>query len=129
MRSLRECKINYFANMTYILLRTIAIIVTSIVTGVGVAVTKDIDMVITALLVALVLAVLNHTIKPILSIVLSPITLITLGLFSFVINGAMIVLAQKIVPSFQVPSFLMAVWFAFVLAIVNGVLHIFDGRD
>jgi putative membrane protein len=81
----------------------------------------------TALLVAVVIAVINHTIKPLFMLVSIPVNLMTLGLFSFVINGAMILLAERIVGStFHVPSLLLAIYFALVLSIVNWVLHIFE---
>jgi putative membrane protein len=47
-------------------------------------------------------------------------------LFSFVINGLMILLADKIVPDFFIPSLLMAIYFSIVLTITNWVLHIFE---
>ena len=80
----------------------------------------------TALIVAVVLAVINHTIKPLFMIISIPINLVTLGLFSFVINGLMILLADKIVPGFALPSLVVAIYFSIVLAVVNWVLHIFE---
>lgn len=116
--------------MLYIFLRVVAILITSYITKVGIDLSLTPKMALnalwTALLVYLILAVVNHTIKPLLHIVSLPINIITLGLFSFVINGLMIVLASKIVDGFYIPSLAMAVWFAFVLSIVNFVLHFFD---
>lgn len=80
----------------------------------------------TGFVVALVLAVINHTIKPIISIVTLPVTVVTLGLFSFVINALMITIASWIVPGFSIPSFWMALVFAVVLSIVNWALFIFE---
>ena len=76
-----------------------------------------------AFAVAVVLAIINNTIKPIISALAFPITVLTLGLFSLVINGAMIVLASLIVPGFSIPSFGMAIVFALVMSLVNWVLH------
>jgi len=111
--------------MNYIIVRTLAVLVTSYLTKVGVPVVFALSTGWTALLVALVLAVINHTIKPIIVLVSLPITLFTLGLFSFVINGLMILLASKIVTGFEIPSLFMAIWFAMVMSVVNWVLHVF----
>lgn len=99
---------------------------TSYITKVGVPIILSFYTGLTALLVALVLAIINNTIKPIISIVSIPINIVTLGLFSFVINGAMILLAAYIVPGFAIPSLLMAIYFAIVLSVINWVLHIFE---
>ena len=112
--------------MKYIIARTIAVLVTSYITRVGVPLVFAVSSVWVALLVALVLAVVNHTIKPVFMLVSIPINVVTLGLFSFVINGLMILLADKIVPDFSVPSLLMAIYFSIVLSVVNWVLHIFE---
>lgn len=117
--------------MKYIIFRTLAVLVTSYITRVGVPLifttTAMFSTVWTALLVAIVIAVINHTIKPLFILVSIPVNLMTLGLFSFVINGFMILLAARIVgPTFVIPSLLMAIYFATVLSIVNWILHIFE---
>jgi putative membrane protein len=80
----------------------------------------------TALVVAVVLAIINHTIKPLFMLISIPINLVTLGLFSFVINGLMILLADKLIDEFSIPSLLMAIYFSIVLAVINWVLHMFE---
>lgn len=112
--------------MRYIIVRTIGILITSYITKVGVPIVFAFSTGLTAVLVAIVLAIINHTIKPVISIISIPITALTLGLFSFVINGAMIVLASYIVPGFAVPSLLMAIYFSLVLSLINWVLHVFE---
>ncbi len=117
--------------MKYLVIRTIAVLVTSYLTKVGVplafgTVAFTLTTTWTALLVALVLAVINHTIKPLFMIISIPINLVTLGLFSFVINGLMILLADKLISAFSIPSLLMAIYFAIVLSVVNWVLHMFE---
>ncbi len=117
--------------MKYLIFRTFAVLVTSYFTKVGVplvftSVAFTLGTTWTALIVAVVLALINHTIKPLFMIVAIPINLVTLGLFSFVINGLMILLADKLVPGFAIPSLLMAIYFAIVLSVVNWVLHIFE---
>ncbi len=108
-----------------LLVATISILVASYITGVGVA-TNSFTGVGWATLTAIVLAIINLTIKPIISLITLPVTIITLGLFSFVINGAMILLASHIVAGFDVPSFLMAIYFSLILGAINWVLHIFS---
>ncbi|MDD2501440.1 MAG: phage holin family protein [Geobacter sp.] len=78
-----------------------------------------------ALLTALVLGLINAFIKPVLSLLTLPLTILTLGLFSLVINALLIMLVTKIVPGFQVQGFLWAVAFSVVLTLVNWVLSIF----
>ncbi|MEI6511605.1 MAG: phage holin family protein [Candidatus Uhrbacteria bacterium] len=62
----------------------------------------------TALLVALVLGLANAIVRPILLILTLPITIITLGLFTFVINALMILLVSTIVKGFVVTGFVPA---------------------
>jgi putative membrane protein len=118
--------------MKYVLIRTAAVLIASYVTHAGVVpLVFTFQTVWVALLVALILAIINHTIKPIITIVTLPINLFTLGLFSFVINGLMVLLASQavnlIIPGgFEIPSFLLAIWFALVMSVVNWVLHVFE---
>ena len=117
--------------MNYIFIRTIAVLAASYLTGVGVpliftSLTDSFGTAWVALLTALVLAVINHTIKPLFVLISIPVNLVTLGLFSFVINGIMILLATKIVSEFSIPSLLMAIYFALVLSVVNWFLHFFE---
>ena len=117
--------------MKYLFIRTVAVLITSYLTKVGVplvftTVAFTLSTTWVAFLVAIVLAVINHTIKPLFMIISIPINLVTLGLFSFVINGLMILLADKLIAAFDVPSLLMAIYFAIVLSVVNWVLHMFE---
>jgi putative membrane protein len=82
-----------------------------------------IDSFITALLVAFVLALLNGIVKPILIVLTLPITLITLGLFLFVINAFMIMLGTKLVNGFTVDGFWWALLFSILLSIVSSFLY------
>jgi putative membrane protein len=113
--------------MSYILIRTLAVLIASYVTHVGVvplAITWETGL--TAVLAALTLAIINHTIKPLIDIVSIPINFFTLGLFSFVVNGSMVLLASHVVSGFTIPSLLMAIYFSVVLSVVNWVLHVFE---
>ena len=72
-----------------------------------------------AVAVGLLLAVVNIFIKPILVILTLPITLITLGLFVFVINALMVLLVQWIVPGFAVDGFWWAMLFSIVVTAIK----------
>ncbi len=78
----------------------------------------------TAIVVALVLALLNVVIKPILIILTLPINLLTLGLFTFVINALIVMLAAAIVPGFQSGGFLNALLFSLLLTIIQSLFEI-----
>lgn len=112
--------------MNYILTRTVAVLITSYITRVGVPLVFAWQTGVIAVTFALVLAVINTIIKPGIAALAFPITLLTLGAFSLVINGLMVALAAFLVPGFSIPSFWMAVVFAVVLSMVNFVLHPFE---
>ena len=77
-----------------------------------------------ALVAAVVLGALNLLVRPILFVLTLPITLLTLGLFSLILNAAMVMLASMIVPGFVVVGFWSALLFALVLSVVNWVFHL-----
>jgi putative membrane protein len=76
-----------------------------------------------AIIVAIVIGLLNAVVKPLLNIISLPITVLTLGLFSFVITAIIILLASAIMgDSFHVDGFLYALLFGVVLGIVNSLV-------
>ena len=74
-----------------------------------------------ALAAAVVLGLLNLVLKPILVLLTLPINILTLGLFTLVINAAIIMLATKIVPGFTVENWWWAILFGIVLGLVNSL--------
>lgn len=72
----------------------------------------------TAIVVSAVLGLLNFFVKPILLFFSIPVTIITLGLFLFVINGFTVWLTHKLVPGFTVDSFGWAMLFSIVMTII-----------
>ncbi|MFH0864152.1 MAG: phage holin family protein [Candidatus Gottesmanbacteria bacterium] len=76
-----------------------------------------------ALVVALVLGIINAVLKPILIILTLPITILTLGLFTLVINALLVLLASNIVNGFTVDNFWWAFLFSLILSVVNSILH------
>lgn len=76
----------------------------------------------TALIVALVIAILNMFVRPLLIFFTLPATIVTLGLFLFVINAAIILLADNLVSGFAVSGFLVALIFSILLSIFRSAL-------
>lgn len=85
-----------------------------------------VDGLVAALVLAVVLGVINVFLRPLLILLTLPITVVTLGLFVLVINALLIMLAASIVPGFTVDSFLWALVFGIVLALVSSVLGMFE---
>ena len=75
-----------------------------------------------ALIAALVIGFINATIGAVLKILTFPLTLVTLGLFWFVINALMLEFASALVPGFQVRGFVAAFLGAILLSLVNMML-------
>ena len=76
----------------------------------------------TMLLVALVWSVIITVIKPILHVLALPITIITLGLFTFVINALLFWAMEFIVPGFSVEGFIPALLGSVVLSVISGLI-------
>lgn len=82
-----------------------------------------VDNMLNAVIVAAVLALLNAFIKPLLILFTIPITLFSFGLFLLVINALLIMLADYIVPDFEVDGFWWALLFSIVLWAINSVFE------
>jgi len=82
----------------------------------------------TALLVALVLAFMNAIVKPILTVLTIPITILSLGLFLIVINGLIIIITDRLVDGFEVRGFWWALLFSSILSITTGILNTLIGN-
>ena len=103
-------------------------IVTWIINGIAIFITAyllpgvTVPDLTTALVVAVVLAIINAIVKPILVFLTLPITIITLGLFTFVINAVVILIVARIVPGFAVQNFWWALIFGLVLSVISSIL-------
>ncbi len=75
-----------------------------------------------AIIVAIVLALLNTFVKPVLTILTIPITILTLGLFLLVINVIIIYMADYFIDGFAVSGFITALFFSIILAVANWLL-------
>ena len=84
----------------------------------------------TAIIFAIVLAVLNLIVKPILHILGLPLTIITLGLFAFVINALVILIADYFIDGMMVDGFWWALIFSIALSLITSfVSGIFNSAD
>lgn len=72
-----------------------------------------------ALIAAVFLGVLNAIVRPVLIILTLPLTILTLGLFLFVVNGIMLMLVSLVIKGFQVNGFWPAVLGALLLSVIN----------
>ena len=77
----------------------------------------------TLLLIALVWSVITMVIKPVLGILTLPITVITLGLFSFVLNALLFYAMSLVVPGFTVAGFIPALLGSLVLSLLTWLIH------
>ena len=82
----------------------------------------NIDTFWTALVFALVLAVLNVFLKPLLIILTLPVTIITLGLFLFVVNALIVLLASRFVDGISIANFWWGLLFSLLLSLIVSVL-------
>jgi putative membrane protein len=76
-----------------------------------------------ALLVALFLGIVNTLIRPLLILITLPITILTLGLFTFVINAVLVLLVSSVIHGFEVRGFWTAMLFSIVLSIIQYILN------
>jgi len=75
-----------------------------------------------ALLAAAVLGLANLLVRPLLLLLALPINLLTLGLFTLVVNGLVFLIAAALTPGFQVRGFWPAVLGAFLVGVLSAVL-------
>ena len=78
----------------------------------------------TILLVALVWSVIVMVIRPALKILTLPITIITFGIFSLILNALLFWAMTLIVPGFEVASFFSAFFGAIVLSVLSWLIHL-----
>lgn len=83
----------------------------------------EIDGLFSAFVAALVLGLINTVLKPILIILTLPINILTLGLFTLVINAGLVLLTDVIVPGFAIAGFWWAMLFSVVLSLLTFALN------
>lgn len=82
-----------------------------------------VDDYVTALWVAVVVGLLFSILKPILVVLTLPVTILTLGLFLFVINACLILIADHFIDGFHVTGFWTALLFSILLTLFESVLY------
>jgi len=101
-----------------ILLTAVAVIILAkILPGV------EVDNYTTAIWVAFLVGILFTFLKPIIVVLTLPVTILTLGLFLFVINAALILIANNWIDGFSVSGFWTALLFSILLSFIESVLY------
>jgi putative membrane protein len=82
-----------------------------------------------ALLAAAVLGILNAFFRPLLLLLTLPLNILSLGLFTFVINAFLLKMASGVIPGFEVHGFWTALFGALIITLVSGLLNALIGND
>lgn len=82
-----------------------------------------------SVLAAGILSVINAVIRPVILVLTLPINILTLGLFTLVINALMLQLVAALVPGLVIQDFWAAFWGALVISAVSWGLNLFIGGD
>ena len=77
----------------------------------------EVESFVSALLVCVILALINTFIKPLIQIITLPVNILTLGLFSFVINALLLMLVGAVAPGFEVEGFVSALLGSILLSL------------
>jgi putative membrane protein len=80
-----------------------------------------------ALLAAALLGILNAFFRPLIILLTLPVNILTLGLFTFVINALMLMIVSEIIPGFDIRGFWTAVIGALIIGVASWLLNIFIG--
>jgi len=78
-----------------------------------------------AFFAAAILGILNALFRPILIILTLPINILTLGLFTFIINALMLTMVSGVIPGFEVYGFWTAIFGSLIISIVSWLLNSF----
>jgi len=105
------------------LILTAAIIVTAYLSG-GIHVSGFFS----AFFAAAILGILNAFFRPLLLLLTLPLNISTLGLFTFVINAIMLMMASGVIPGFEVHGFWSAVFGSLLISIISWLLTSFIGK-
>lgn len=102
-------------------------LVNSIALGITVMIVKGlhIESALSLFFAALVIGLLNAFIRPLLIVLTLPISILTLGVFTLVINALLFYLASTIVKGFQVDSFFSALAGSIIMSIISLILSLF----
>ena len=76
-----------------------------------------------AFMAAIVLGILNAVLRPLLILLTLPLNILSLGLFTFVINAFLLKMASGLIPGFEVHGFWTALAGALIITLVSGLLN------
>ena len=91
--------------------------------GLPLYIDPGVKAVVPAFIAVALLAIVNATIRPIVQLIALPVTCLTFGLFSLVINGLMFWLVGQFVPGFHVRGFLAPVFGSVCMGLLSGILN------
>ncbi len=104
--------------LTFIITNSISLfLVSSLLSGLNIGDIK------TTVLLSLMLGILNATVKPILKLLSLPINLLTLGLFSIIVNAFIFSLAFNLIPGASIDGFITAIIASILFGIINGFME------
>ncbi len=86
-----------------------------------------VDGLLSAVLAAALLGILNAFLRPLIILLTLPVNILTLGLFTFVINALMLQIVSGVIPGFTVHGFWTAVFGALIIGFVSWLLNSFVG--
>ena len=86
-----------------------------------------VDGLLPAFFAAATLGILNAFFRPLLILLTLPVNILTLGLFTFIINALMLQIVSTVIPGFTVHGFWTAVLGALIISVVSGILNTFIG--
>lgn len=84
---------------------------------------------VSAFMAAAVLGILNAFFRPLLILLTLPLNILSLGLFTFVINAFLLKMASSVIAGFEVNGFWTALFGALIITLVSGLLNALTGRE
>jgi putative membrane protein len=85
----------------------------------------EVNGVFSAFFAAGMLGILNAFFRPILFLLTLPVTIMSLGLFTFILNGMMLLMASAVIPGFEVHGFWTAIFGTLMISIVSWIINSF----
>ena len=111
--------------LTRWLVITVAILVAATILRKGI----HVDSLTTAIIAAAILGVINAFLRPVLLILTLPLTILTLGVFTFVLNAFMLLLVAYFVPGLEIDGFSWAFLGALIISIVSWIANHFINKS
>lgn len=81
-----------------------------------------------AIVLAVVLGIINVFFKPVINLLTLPLNIVTLGIFSLIVNALLIMLASMVVPGFDVATFWDAFFFSIVVSLVTAFFGVISKK-